>query len=95
MRTGADEGRAKTWQGIVPNRRHLITRVVEIETPPTLCLSRIEGPVKSPLTETDNRYGWSQAYRELGLKGPFFMVRRIGNVIQIFQYEKPPFLPHK
>ncbi len=43
-------------------------------------LSRIEGLMKSPLTDTYHRYGWSQAYRDLGLNSPFFIVRRIGDV---------------
>jgi hypothetical protein len=43
-------------------------------------LSRIEGLMKSPLTDTYHRYGWSQAYGDLGLKSPFFIVCRIGDV---------------
>jgi hypothetical protein len=54
-------------------------------------LSRIEGLMKSPLTDTYHRYGWSQAYGDLGLESPFFIVRRIGDVAQLCQYEKPPF----
>jgi len=54
-------------------------------------LSRIEGLMKSPLTDTDHRYGWSQAYGDLGLNSPLFIVRRIGDVAQLCQYEKPPF----
>jgi hypothetical protein len=55
-------------------------------------LSRIEGLMKSPLTDTYHRYGWLQAYGDLGLKSPFFIVRIIGDVAQLCQYEEPPFL---
>jgi hypothetical protein len=48
-------------------------------------LSGIEGLMKSPLTDTYHRYGWSQAYGDLGLKSPFFIVRRIGDVARLFQ----------
>ena len=48
--------------------------------------------MKSPLTDTYHRYGWSQAYGDLGLKSPFFIVRIIGDVAQLCQYEEPPFL---
>jgi hypothetical protein len=44
---------------------------------PLNTLSRIEGLMKSPLTDTYHRYGWSQAYGDLGLKSPFFIIRRI------------------
>ena len=44
---------------------------------PLNTLSRIEGLMKSPLTDTDNRNGWSQAYGELGLNSPFFIIRSI------------------
>ena len=47
--------------------------------------------MKSPLTDTYHRYGWSQAYGDLGLKSPFFIVRIIGDVAQLCQYEEPPF----
>ncbi len=52
---------------------------------PLNTLSRIEGLMKSPLTDTYHRYGWSQAYGDLGLKSPFFIVRRIGDVAQLCQ----------
>ena len=55
-------------------------------------LSRIEGLMKSPLTDTYHRYGWSQAYGDLGLNSPFFIVRIIGDIAQLCQYEEPPFL---
>jgi len=48
--------------------------------------------MKSPLTDTYHRYGWLQAYGDLGLKSPFFIVRIIGDVAQLCQYEEPPFL---
>jgi hypothetical protein len=52
--------------------------------------------VKSPLTTTENHCGQpEEAYGDLGLKSPFFTLRRIGNVTQICQYEKPPFLTIK
>ncbi len=35
--------------------------------------------MKSPLTDTYHRYGWSQAYGDLGLNSPFFMFSRIEN----------------
>ena len=54
-------------------------------------LSRIEGLMKSPLTDTYHRYGWSQAYGDLGLMSPCFILCRIGDVAQLCQYEKPPF----
>ena len=47
--------------------------------------------MKSPLTDTYHRYGWLQAYGDLGLKSPFFIVRIIGDVAQLCQYEEPPF----
>jgi len=63
---------------------------------PRHSVSRIEGPVKPPLTTTENHCGQpEEAYGELGLKSPFFTVHSIGNVIQICQYEKPPFLTIK
>jgi len=88
--------RAKGWIGyVLPQHtlpaEHLTTRGVKIESPSTLCLSRIEGLVKSPLTDTDHLYGWSQAYGDLGLMSPLFIVCRIGDVAQFCQYEKPPF----
>ena len=58
---------------------------------PLNTLSRIEGLMKSPLTDIYHRYGWSQAYGDLGLNSPFFIARRIGDVAQPCQYEKPPF----
>jgi len=64
---------------------HLTTRGVKIESPSTLCLSRIEGLVKSPLTDTDHRYGWSQAYGDLGLNSPCCMLCRIWNVTKTCQ----------
>jgi len=48
--------------------------------------------MKSPLTDTYHRYGWLQAYGDLGLKSPFFIVRIIGDVAKLRQYKKPPFL---
>jgi hypothetical protein len=65
---------------------------VEIEGPSTLCLARIEGPVKSPLTTTEDHRGQpEEAYGDSGLNSPFFTARRIGDVAQPCQYEKPPF----
>jgi hypothetical protein len=62
---------------------------MEIKGPSTLCLARIEGPVKSPLTTTENHCGQpEEASGDLGLTGPFFMLRRIGNVTQICQSVK-------
>jgi hypothetical protein len=48
-------------------------------------LFRIERLMKSPLTNTYHRYGWSQAYGDLGLNSPFFIVRRIGYVARLCQ----------
>ena len=61
---------------------------------PRHSVARIEGPVKSPLTTTENHCGQpEEAYGDLRLKSPSFTLRRIENVTQICQYEKPPFLP--
>jgi hypothetical protein len=99
-RQKASEGYHNAQVGQTPTQHALpaeypTTRGVEIESPSTLCIFRIEGLVKSPLTDTDHRYGWSQAYGDLGLMSPCFMHCRIGDVAQFCQYEKPPFLPHE
>ncbi len=71
-------------------------RVYREKKAPRQSVARIEGPVKSPLTTTENHCGQpEEAYGDLGLKSPFFTLRRIGNVTQICQYEKPPFLTIK
>jgi hypothetical protein len=61
---------------------------VETESPSRLYLSRIEGLEKSPLTYADHRYGWSQAYGDLGLTSPCLILCRMGDVGQPCQYWK-------
>ena len=48
---------------------------MEIEGPSILAKQSVEGPVKSPLTTTEDHCGQpEEAYGELGLKGPFFIL---------------------